>query len=270
MVSAVLRSVAGKALWERRRALAAWTVGIVALIGMYAGFYPSISGSTAYTDLINQMPSSLRDLFTAGMPSDFTSGTGYLYLELMSFMAPLLVIAYAIGAGATAVAGEEERHTLDLLLATPLSRRRLVVEQFAAMVGGLAVLTLGMGIALVGFGAAAGMHLSTANVAAAMAHLLMLGVVFGGLALAVGAGTGRLSFARAVPSLLALVAYVVNGFAPSVSWLEAAQKVSPFYQYIGHDPLRNGLSGTSLVVSITTTLVTLTAAVWLLGRRDTA
>jgi ABC-2 type transport system permease protein len=265
----VLRSVAGKALWERRQSLAAWTVGVVALIAMYAGLYPSISKSVAYTDLINQMPSSLRDLFTAGMPSDLTSGAGYLYIELMSFMAPLVVIAYAVGAGATSIAGDEERHTLDLLLAMPVSRRRVVLEHFAALVGGLIVLAFGMGAALVAFGAAAGMGLSTANVAAAMAHLLMLGAVFGGLALAVGSATGRLSLARAVPSVLAVCAYILNGFGSSVSWLEQARKVSPFYQYIGHDPLRNGLSVGALLVSVATALMFLLAAMSLLGRRDT-
>ena len=40
-------------------------------------------------------------------------------------MAPLILLIFAVGAGADAVAGEEERGALDLLLAHPLRRRRL-------------------------------------------------------------------------------------------------------------------------------------------------
>ena len=40
-------------------------------------------------------------------------------------MVPLLLLIAAIGAGAGAIAGEEERGTLDLLLSLPVSRRRL-------------------------------------------------------------------------------------------------------------------------------------------------
>ena len=48
-------------------------------------------------------------------------------------MVPLLLLIAAIGAGARATAGEEERGTLDLLLANPISRRRLVLEKLAAL-----------------------------------------------------------------------------------------------------------------------------------------
>lgn len=265
----MLRNVTGKALWDRRRALVAWTVAVIALVGMYAGFFPSMHASSAYSDVIDQMPSSIRDLFTAGTSADFSSGAGFLYLELLSFMAPLLVLVYAIGAGAGGVAGEEDRHTLDVLLATPISRRRVVLEQFLATAIGVFVLAGAMTMAIVGFGAAAGMGLSTWNVLAAMAHLALLGCVFGAAALAVGAGSGRLGLARGLPAVIAVLTYVVNGFAPSIGWLRPVRAFSPFYQYLGHDPIRQGVFVPSLVVSVSTVLVLLAIAVVGFTRRDT-
>ncbi len=53
-------------------------------------------------------------------------------------------------------------------------------------------------------------------------------LVFGTLATAVGAATGNLTAARAVPAVTAVIAYVVNGLGPQVSWLAPAQKFSPF------------------------------------------
>ena len=266
----MLRSVGLKTLHEQRRSLVVWAVSLVLLVGMYAGLYPSFNGSSAYNDIVNQMPKALRDLFTAGTGVDLSSGAGYVYMEMLSFMAPMLVLIYAINAGAAAIAGEEERHTLDLLLSTPVSRRRVALEKCAAMAVGIVGLVVAMGVALVAFGSAADMKLSTVNIGAVMLHLALLGLVFGALALLVGALTGRVATARAVTAAVAVVTYLVNGFAPSVSWLEPAQKVSPFYQYIGHDPIRHGVSLLSVGIAAATAAVLVAAAVAFFRRRDLA
>lgn len=266
----MLRSVVAKTMRDQRRSLLIWSLSMAALVGMYAGFYPSFHQSNAYNDVVNQMPKALRDLFTAGIGVDFGSGAGYVYMEMLSFMAPLVVLLYAIGAGASAIAGEEERRTLDLLLSTPVSRARLVLEKFAAMCAGVLAITVAMGVALVSFGAAANMGLDTSNVAAAMVHLALLGLVFGTLALTAGAAAGRMTAARSVAALVAVVGYLVNGFAPSVSWLHPVQKASPFYQYIGADPIRHGLSLAAVGVAVATIIVLVAGAVWLFDRRDVA
>jgi ABC-2 type transport system permease protein len=105
-------------------------------------------------------------------------------------------------------------------------------------------------------------------VAAAMLHLALLGVVFGTLALMLSAATGRTGLSKGVPALVAVVAYIVNGLAPLVDWLADIQAFSPFYQYIGHDPLRNGLDGGSVAISAATAVVLLVLAVLGFRRRD--
>ena len=264
----MLRNVWGKTLRDQRRALVAWAISLVLLVGMYAGFYPSFHGSSSYNDLIDQMPKALRDLFTAGAGGDLSSGPGYIYMEVLSFMAPTLLLVYAIGQGAQAVAGEEERRTLELLLATPLSRARLVLDKWLALAAGTVALTTAVGVAVVGFGAVTGMHLSTVNVIASMVHLALLALVFGSTALLVGAATGRVALARGVPAALAVVAYLVNGFGVSVAWLTPARKFSPFFQYVGHDPIRSGFSPLAIGVAAATCVALLLAAVRVLQRRD--
>lgn len=266
----MLHSVWSKTLYDQRRSLMAWTAALALLVAMYAGFYPSFHGSSSYNDLINQMPKALRDLFTAGAGGDLSSGPGYIYMELLSFMAPTLMLVYAIGAGTQALAGEEERRTLDLLLATPLSRTRLLLHKSLAIGIGIAELAAAMGIAIVALGAATGMGLSTVNVLASMVHLALLAMVFAALAVCVGAVTGRVSLTRAVPAGLAVVAYLVNGFGVSVSWLAPLRKFSPFFQYVGHDPIRHGFSWVAISVAVATTAVLLVVAVRFFGRRDLA
>ena len=264
----MLREIWTKTLHDQRRALLLWSVSLMLLVGMYAAFYPSFKGSSDYSNLINQMPKALRDLFTAGAGGDLSSGAGFVYMELLSFMAPTLLLVYTIGVGAQAVAGEEDARTIELLLATPVTRRRLLLDKFVAMIVGTASLAAVMGVAIVAFGALTGMGLSTVNVIASMAHLALLALVFGAVALLVGAATGKVGLARAVAAGLAVVAYLLNGFGVSVSWLAGARKFSPFYQYVGHDPIREGFSTGSLLIAAATVAVLVAASTPLLARRD--
>ena len=57
---------------------------------------------------------------------DLASPAGYLNSQIYALLAPLLLLIFSIGGGAGAVAGEEERGTLDLLLAHPVRRRDYV------------------------------------------------------------------------------------------------------------------------------------------------
>lgn len=263
----MLRSVALKTLFDQRRALVAWVASLALLIAMYVAIWPSMRGQPSMSDFLDQMPEAMRSLF-ASSSADMSTPVGYLQVELLSFMGPLILMLYTVTAGAAAVAGEEDRRTMDLLLSAPISRTRVVVEKLVAMCVGTLLLGAVGAVALVGEGAVADMSLPWGNVTAAMLHMALLALVFGALALAVGAVTGHGTLSRAVPAVVAVLAYVVNGLAPIVSWLEPFQKLSPFYQYIGHDPLRSGLSWTSVSVAVATVVVLAVVAVLGLRRRD--
>jgi ABC-2 type transport system permease protein len=265
-VRPVLRNVTLKTLYDQRRGLLAWTISLALLVAMYVAIWPSVKNQPSMGDFLDRMPEALRSLF-AMAGADMSSPVGYMQVELLSFMGPMLLLIYAITAGAAAVAGED---TLDLLLANPISRRRIVMEELAAITVGTAALAVVTGAALLGEGQLADLRLPAANVAAAMLHMALLALVFGALALAIGAATGRATAARALPALVAVLAYIVNGLAPVVSWLQPMQKLSPFYQYAGHDPLRHGLSMAGVAVALLTIAALTATAAARFHRRDVA
>jgi hypothetical protein len=61
------------------------------------------------------------------------------------------------------------------------------------------------------------------------------------MALAVGAVIGRRGLVLGVAAALAVGAYLANAVASQVPSLGAIRKLSPFYDYLGGDPLRTGL-----------------------------
>lgn len=264
-------SVTIHSLRLQRRALVMWTLACAALIGMYVAVYPSVKGTGGtFTDLIERMPKAYKALFTAGGGMDFTTPAGYLNTELFSFMGPVVVLLFAIGAGANGIAGEEDRHTLDLLLVQARSRRRILLEKLAAMAAGVVGLVGALWVALLVEGRIASMDVPIANSAAALAHLGLLGIELGAVALLVGAATGRLGLSRAVAAIVAVTAYLLNALAPLVTWLEGPRRFSPFYQYIGHDPLRHGFSIAALAITLLTIVGLTTVAVMAFDRRDVA
>ena len=126
-------TITAKTLRDQRRALIGWSIGVAALVLLYASFYPSIKANAAQLDkYFESLPEALRNAIGTGTIS---SPVGYLRSEIFSTMGPLLLLILAIGAGARAIAGEEERKTLDLLLANPVTRRTVVMQKFWAMVG---------------------------------------------------------------------------------------------------------------------------------------
>jgi ABC-2 type transport system permease protein len=144
----------------------------------------------------------------------------------------------------------------------------VLLEKTAAMVAGTVLLSATLGLALAVEGRLFDMVIPMDRIAAAMLHLALLGLVFGAMALAVGAVTGDVGLSRAIPTGVAVVAYLANGLGAMVSWLEPLQPYSPFYQYIAHDPLRTGVSGPAAAVAAVTVAVLVLAGVWGFRRRD--
>ena len=264
----MLRSVFAKTLRDSRRALLWWSLGLVGLVSMMVSVYPSVHRNTSLNKLIQDYPKALKAFIAFGGTVDYTSAAGYLGSEVFSLMVPLLLLIAAIGAGARAVAGEEEQGTLDLLLANPISRRRLALEKLAALAAELSVLAFVLWAALAIGTGLAGMHVGLDKLAAATLDATLLALLYGVLALFVGSAFGRHGPAVAVPVAAAVAAYLVNALAAVVSALSPAQKASPFFHYAAGDPLRQGLSPwhTGLLALAVVTLAILTPLTF--ERRD--
>ena len=121
----MLGSVGAKTLRDYRRSLVWWGLGVVGFVALYAAIYPTVRDLPDIDDLLDSYPEALRAFIGASGDLDLSTPEGYLKTEAFSFLLPLLFLIFGIGAGAAAIAGEEEHGTMELLLAQPLSRRRL-------------------------------------------------------------------------------------------------------------------------------------------------
>ncbi len=266
----MLRSVALKTLWDLRPSFLWWSLGLIGFVALIVSVYPTVHSNPALKKLAEDYPKALQAFVAFGGPVDYSSAAGYLGIELFSLMVPLLLLVAAIGSGAGGIAGEEERGTLDLVLANPVSRRRLVLEKSAALV--LEIIGLGFVLwAALWIGALiVDMDISVGNLAAATTGAVLLALAYGEIAVLLGAATGRRSLAIGVTAGLGVAAYLVNGLAPLVDALETPQRFSPFYHYAVGDPLRNGLPAAHLVVLAGIAIAAGALAPYAFSRRDIA
>jgi beta-exotoxin I transport system permease protein len=266
----VLSSVALKTLRDLRRSFAWWSAGLIGLVALMVSVYPTVRDLPSLNKLVESYPEAIKGFVSFGGELDYTSGPGYLGSELFAIWVPLLLSIATIGAGARATAGEEESGTLDLLLANPVSRRRLVLEKLAALAVEAMLLGLVLWCALAVGTEVASMHVSLLNLAAAITSAVLLAVGFGSIALLVGALIGRRGPAIGIAAAAAVAAYVVNSLASVVHALEPLQKASPFYHYAASDPLRHGLAAAHAGVLVAIIAAAAVAAPIVFDRRDLA
>jgi ABC-2 type transport system permease protein len=260
---------AHRALADRRRSLIGWTVAMVAYAAMILAVWPSISGSESFADLAESYPDVMKALF--GGVDDFeaiTTPTGFLNTYVFSFMLPLLLLVPAIAMSASILAGERERGLLDLVLSSPLSRRRLLAQKALAVLGYLTVIVVVVTALLRVLAPVVDLDVPAGGIAAAGLGSLLYALVHAGLTFAVGAATGRKAPAVGVASVVAGVGYLVNGLADLASWLRPFRVLSPLHYATEGNPVANGVPLGAYGLLVGVVAVSLVAASAVFERRD--
>lgn len=266
----MLRSVFAKRIWDRKRGYIWWTAGLGTLTLITAGFWPSIDqGAEDFRKLLENMPQGILSLFGSADAAALLTPSGFLNTRLYASIGAIVICLFAASMGTAAIAGEEKEGTLDLLLAQPLSRARVMLESFAATATLTFGLALAVGAILLILNPMVDTGLSIWNILWATIGVTILGLVFGATALALGGlGAGR-GTVIGVSSGLVLGTWFINGLAPLVSELAWLQKVTPFYWFLETKPLDGGL-GVELLLLVAVVGALIGLAVWSFDGRDIA
>lgn len=259
-----------KTLRDDRRALAGWSIGLAAVIAMYLAFYPSLNTPDMQQFMDDFLQSMPEGVAAAMGWNSFLGGEGYLEATIYNLYGPILLIAAAAVFGNRAIAGPENAGTLDIYLANPISRGRYVLQRFAALTFEVVVIGVVAWLMVAVLNVAVDMEVPLANITAATAGLTLLGLCFGAIALATGAIAGRRSAVLAVTLGFAVVSYLVRAVGVQVDLIHDLRWLSPFYYYLGGDPLRTGFDVGGLLVLAGVSVVFVVIAAVAFERRDVA
>jgi ABC-2 type transport system permease protein len=200
---------------------------------------------------------------------DTSTAAGYLNGAVFGLLAPLLATFYGAATGARMISADEETGYLDLILAHPISRTRLLLHRFAALATGALLIAAAALAAMLAIRRTAELDaISIANLAAQTLHLALLALLFGALSTGIGAATGRpRATVFGATAGLGVLTYALHGFAPQLGadWL---RYLTPFHYYIGGEPLTTGLNLGHAAALAAVAIGLIATGAWRLGRRD--
>lgn len=257
-----------KTLRDSRKSILGFGFGLIAMALVTAASFPSIKGNSGLEEILDSYPDALLALFGIDRELGLTSPVGYVDSQMFGNIVPLLLLFFAIAAGVRAIAGEEDKGTMDLLLANPISRDRVVLHKFGALVIGTLLLALVTGASILVLGPPFDLDLGTGRVMAASLGAGLLALAFGTVGLAAGAVTGRRGLSIGIAAGLAVATFVLDGLAEIVDGLEPFEKLSPWFYFIESKPILNGLDAGDTVVLASISVVMVAVAIWGFRRRD--
>lgn len=265
MTTVILRrGIAAKKWW-----IFGWSVGIIALVTLTLGFYPSFRDQADdFNEMVDKMPESIKSLIGMGGGVEPLSPVGYLSHEIFAFVLPSILMIASIGLAA-AIAGDEEHGLLETVYSLPISRRRLVLERVGAAIALLTVLAVVACVTTVATARIVDLTVGVSAVIWATITALALTIAIGSISLCIGGWTGRRSPAIATGTTVAIAGYIITSLADAgIEFFRAIKFLSVFSLYNVVDVLRTGSPRWSLVGLCAVALALGGLALFGVGRRD--
>jgi ABC-2 type transport system permease protein len=230
--------------------------GVVTTKDIGKSFYEVLMENPSYSAL------------TGGRDINIFSFPGFVDIELLSYWA-LMVGFYAAYVGVGAVSRDVERKTMDVLLSTPVSRRRLLLERGAAVAAMLLLLSIVGGVGVILGGYQAGVDVPEGAIMAAFIGCWPLLVVISSMSILLSVLMNDQKAAMGLSFAVVLVAYVLNYASFLTPGLEPLRWATPmgYYDHTGlivGDWSRWGNIG----VLFATAAMIMLCAVWLFQRKE--
>jgi ABC-2 type transport system permease protein len=229
-------------LWQRRRGLLWWSIGVAALVGIDMSLYVTVKNDAqALNQALATLPSTVKALFAGG--ADFLSPAGFLSARIYYLLLPLLLTIFTVGLGTSLIGKEERQGTLELLLARPVSRLKLLASKVGA--GAIAIGILGFAALLTGLICLRPIGFDGVSLPAIVLvtlNVVVLSALFGTVAFCLTALGGRWrGMASGLAALIAFGSYLIASLEGLASWLVWPARVLP-YHYYNPNAILNGTS----------------------------
>lgn len=259
---AVIRYETGK----RVRGTLVLTGLLVALAALDIAFFPSLEASGVDLDqYFESLPPAMQEAF-----GGVGLGTieGFLVAEFYQFAWVLLLGMYLAYRGGGLIAGDIERNRMDLLLATPISRRAVVLGKFLSLVPLVVLLNVAVPVVVYVGVLLIGESISAADLAAV--HLLSFPYLLACAALGILLSTlvSKADTGQRVGLGVVFAMYLIDSMTARTDFEWIGNLTLPRY-YDTAPILTNGeydLAGATILLAVTALVLAVSA--WWFGRRD--
>lgn len=256
------RGVAVHAVRRQGAAMFWWIVALAVL----AGFFVLIAKTTEeqlvklLTGSNSSLSTTISQLFSG---ADISTNSGFLAVLVFGYM-PLLLPLFT-GIIAYRWATDLDNGRLELVLAQPLPRWRVLLERYAAVLAAAVIATLAIWLAVVVCAQIAGFAIDGGRVAEASLGMLPLALITGALVFALA---GLLPPGAVIGIMAAFlgVSFLADILKTLLKLPDWALNLSIFHQY--GTPVLNGLNWGAFVGMLVVAAILLGLGIWQFSTRD--
>lgn len=239
----MMRSLFLKTLYDKRWFMLGWALGMGVLCWLTILFFPAFSEGDAFSKLSKELPENLGAL--KGLIGDqeaFNTMGGYIAAQLYDIRLSLMMMITAIMLALSLGSGDEERGRLRTILATPMSRSRVIMEQWAASCIILTVMLIGAlaGILIGIIAINEQIPLKLLSQLSLMSFLFTMAIFT--LTYGVAIAFGRRSWALTFGLLLTVSSFILSTFGAIVDWLKDWQPLSLLYYFSPKTIFHDGIN----------------------------
>ncbi len=260
--------------WElrrRRNAIIWWTIGSVALVAIILMVFPSLRDQAAQLDdVINKLPDGVRQLKSGGSAAvRLDDPVSFLNSQVFYATLPILWIILAVTRGSGILGRDEQNHTLELLLARPISRARLLTAKALSFTAEFAIVASATLATILILSPVFDLHVGSAELSLATLYTAAFSFSFGYIAFVMQAAsklTKKVAMSFAV--LFSFGGYVLSSLSAMASWLEWPVKTFPYHYFRPLDVFEGNVPHGALVYMAIVFIVGSIIAVIGFERRD--
>ncbi len=249
-----------------------YTIISASFVWMYVAMWPSFSKeSEKFLELADAYPEALMKAMNIDIMSMFGSLEGFIAGEHFSIVWPIILIILTLSYASSAIAGEVEKGTIELLLAQPISRLKIFLAKYFSGLAIIAAFIFLSNFSVIPF---ALLH----NVDYRIQHYLtisILGFLFAfaiyGICIMLSSFSSSKGKPMAVAGGLLIIMYALNVFSAFQESVENLKYASFFHYYdFAAAAIYNQLDTLNIAVFLAVGIITATIGAIVFVKRDIA
>lgn len=255
-----------KTIYDKRSFIFGWGVGLAFMGFLMMIFYPSFHGDSGLEQLVNSLPPAFKGL--VGDLNNLKTLPGYIGSQLFDIRIPIFVSISSIILAVGLTVTEEEKGYLRTLIALPISRTKILLSKWLALV---------LVCFLVNVATIAGVYLGVMMIGETLDPMVALrlgsmtwllsscitSMVFG-----IGMATGSRALTMGTGVIYAIGSFILTTFSKSVDWLQSYESMSVFHYFPAVDIAKTEIDPYNAIVFATIIIVSVIFGILLFRRRD--
>lgn len=254
-----------KTLRDKRFFILGWSLGLMFLGFAMTTFFPSFNGGQV-DSLLESLPPALEGL--VGNLQDWRELSGYVGSQIFDIRLPIFISILSILLAISLTVGEEDKGQLRTLIGLPISRRKIALAKWTAIVvicflASLApVIGIEIGLLIID------MTLDQAVLMRLGLFTWLLVTALATLIFAIGLATGRRAPTTGIAIIFAIGSFLLSTFAQAVDWLEKYEVFSFFHYFPAVDIAHGTIEWGNALLYGAVILFSLAVALLFFPRRD--